>query len=929
MVNSLPSSSTNLTSLNTEYFMWSTCPSTYRISLSSFTKNGLEDYSAIRFTAIQISPTNDLEARTLTPRDHIHNFKRQAISLDFSVRHEYQHPDVFLGLSIQVNGNETDGEVASQLRDIYGVVSVSSVYNVTLPVQPGLFSEAESSLPDSNRKLAIAAKAAGTANLASSLQMGGVDILHQAGIKGKGIKIGIIDTGIDYRHPALGAGFGPGFKVAGGYSFVSDAGMLVNGPDPLATCYKDGHGTHVAGIIGMEPVPGGFDITGVAPEASLYAYRVFDCSGSAGSDTILAAMLKAYDDGVDMVSMSLSVGAASFSGAVNPLAAVTKVLTDNGIAVIVAQSNSAGWSPNYSPQLYTQLWPGTEPSAISVGSAANTLFPLVYSATDSLGAEFQYASMNPLYFPNGTDVFIVNDGCFSDNWMAALAQVDNINETIFAYEVSSSCRPIEVGNWNSAPAPPTYIMALNTDTTNPYESEYQSPSPGIFGSTNFINMNSVDARNFLENFAASGGYQKYKVLFNNPNFTSTKQDSGGMVDYYSSFGPTWHEYDLKPQISAPGGHILSTWPLGFGGYAILSGTSMATPYLAGCYALVKSQFPDETIQQIRNRLQITAKPMPWMYDRAMLSATPQQGAGLVNVFDAIYSETTVSPGQLTLFTSKTAYDTANVTIENNSENPKTYTLSHEGAGYMDYRLDYKERNQLPLYGNATFSSPTITLQPHHATTVLATISPPNGVEPSKLPVFGGFIEITSSDEESYSIPYVGPPYSLFHTPYIYTDGTSSPAIYTYNGSTIEYAGNLVEIDVSGRWGSSISNLQWTQRVRIDLLPANTSIMADHYGFDRGFEWEYRPSSAAPTEKVFGFESFGTLVNKQGYFWPGGEGVSGSGTTVLTSAGKVAVGQGDYRWFVGVLRWGGAVGQKEDYDTWLGPVMRFTNGTISG
>lgn len=56
-----------------------------------------------------------------------------------------------------------------------------------------------------------------------------------------------IDTGIDYRHPALGAGFGPGKKIAGGYSFVLDNGTLSNSPDPLATCYGGGHGTHVAG----------------------------------------------------------------------------------------------------------------------------------------------------------------------------------------------------------------------------------------------------------------------------------------------------------------------------------------------------------------------------------------------------------------------------------------------------------------------------------------------------------------------------------------------------------------------------------------------------------------------------------------------------------------------------------------------------------
>jgi hypothetical protein len=58
-------------------------------------------------------------------------------------------------------------------------------------------------------------------------------------------------TGIDYRHPALGGGFGPGFKVAKGYSFVDDTwnggGDPVESPDPLATCDNNAHGSHTAG----------------------------------------------------------------------------------------------------------------------------------------------------------------------------------------------------------------------------------------------------------------------------------------------------------------------------------------------------------------------------------------------------------------------------------------------------------------------------------------------------------------------------------------------------------------------------------------------------------------------------------------------------------------------------------------------------------
>ncbi len=60
------------------------------------------------------------------------------------------------------------------------------------------------------------------------------------GIKGKGMKVGIIDTGVDYRHPALGGGFGPGRKIAGGYAFTDDDGNAISSPDPLTTCLEAG-----------------------------------------------------------------------------------------------------------------------------------------------------------------------------------------------------------------------------------------------------------------------------------------------------------------------------------------------------------------------------------------------------------------------------------------------------------------------------------------------------------------------------------------------------------------------------------------------------------------------------------------------------------------------------------------------------------------
>lgn len=203
--------------------------------------NASEDAALRKAYIIQLSPQGKLE----TPKrstEHLNQFHRRAASLDYSVRHEFLNPDIFLGLSIQLTGYLNEDEALAQLHDIPGVVSASSVYNVSLPVQPGVRTSDGSALSSFEAQPPLAVS--GNGNLASSLEMGGVDKLHQLGIKGKGIKVGVIDTGVDYRHPALGSGFGPGHKIAGGYSFVLDNGTLQGTPDPLATCYGGGHGTH-------------------------------------------------------------------------------------------------------------------------------------------------------------------------------------------------------------------------------------------------------------------------------------------------------------------------------------------------------------------------------------------------------------------------------------------------------------------------------------------------------------------------------------------------------------------------------------------------------------------------------------------------------------------------------------------------------------
>ena len=110
--------------------------------------------------------------------------------------------------------------------------------------------------------------------------MTGVDRLHAEGVTGEGIKIAVIDAGIDAFHEALGGGFGPGFKVAGGYDFVgdqpdNDVDPPVPDNSPQTVCAN--HGTATSAIAAGLPYKFGF--VGVAPNATIYHYKVFPCSG--------------------------------------------------------------------------------------------------------------------------------------------------------------------------------------------------------------------------------------------------------------------------------------------------------------------------------------------------------------------------------------------------------------------------------------------------------------------------------------------------------------------------------------------------------------------------------------------------------------------------------------------------------------------------
>jgi subtilisin family serine protease len=169
-------------------------------------------------------------------------FTENARAINYTVRHIFNNTAIFTGISVDVSDSSDLEGIKSRLGAIPGVIGVADIVQYEVPQIKTISIGSQSNFSSLTRRGDDASE-----DLGFTLRMGGVDKAHAAGFKGKGVKIGFIDTGIYYKHPALGGGFGPGNKIAGGYSFISDGGDLVESSDPYSDCAQSDHATHVAG----------------------------------------------------------------------------------------------------------------------------------------------------------------------------------------------------------------------------------------------------------------------------------------------------------------------------------------------------------------------------------------------------------------------------------------------------------------------------------------------------------------------------------------------------------------------------------------------------------------------------------------------------------------------------------------------------------
>ncbi|KAK0619052.1 peptidase S8/S53 domain-containing protein [Immersiella caudata] len=598
----------------------------------------------------------------------------------------------------------------------------------------------------------------------SSHVMTQVDRLHAKGITGKGIKVAVIDTGIDYKHPALGGCFGPGCLVSYGYDWF---GSLGEDSDPLDEC--NGHGTHVAGIIAAQPNPLGF--VGAAPGVTLGAYRALTCNGGGREDVLVAAFNKAFDDGSDIINFS---GSLPFGWNEHPLSVTVQRIVEKGVPCITAAGNTG------SDGLFTFGSPGAGKGIAGVANIINAETPSVHTtasysvAGSSQPVPFTWNAGNPALPTISMPLWALsNDSTVEDDACSPLPRdtpdlskyVVLVRDSDFPPSSSVNCRIInKIAHAVERGAEYMIVYSTNQHTTI-IDASFPRYIVGIGMVSGTQGEEWVkllnEGRNITVNLESPSTAKQ--VIY-----AATNTKNGGLMAPRSSWGLSW-ELDIKPQFGAPGENVLSTFLTAKGSYKLSSGTSMSTPLISAIYALLAEARKTTDPRTLENLLSATAKPRKW-YDGAkahdVLAPVPQQGAGLVQAYDAAFATTLLSVSSLAFNDSDYFVSTTSFQITNLGTEDVTYELGHVAAAtvYASSGSHTPDPAAFALAkfppdtpsGSATISLPSSIHVAAGASAVVAvTATPPSGLDPGRLPVYSGFITLNSTSGESLVLPYAG------------------------------------------------------------------------------------------------------------------------------------------------------------------------------
>ncbi|WP_277041060.1 S8 family serine peptidase [Actinacidiphila oryziradicis] len=496
-------------------------------------------------------------------------------------------------------------------------------------------------------------------------------------VRGAGVTVAVIDTGVDYTHPDLGGGFGPGHKVVAGYDFVN------NDADPMD---DNGHGTHVAGIIAGRAAEAG-GITGVAPDATLVAYKVMDDQGSGYTSDIIAGIEAATDPAnphrADVINMSLG----GLGDGTDPLGQAATAATRAGVVVVAAAGNSG-------PGANSVITPAAADGVIAVGaSTSNLVLPTAYLAgpkPELLQTYRDPLSANPPAKPVTAPVVDIGTGTSAD-WsragdvrgkiVLARATIATDPTTVTTPALQLAREAEQRGAVALLSGPPAGGGGGPTfAATGDGIASVSAGSPGIQASGDSQRMDKIVLMGMDETQYAELSAR----LADSPvSVTIRGTDVTDQIASFSSRGPS-QRFELKPDLVAPGVEIRSTVPKGLyapGEYR-MSGTSMAAPHVAGAAALLRQLHPGQSPGAVKSTLVGTAKPLSGTDPTA-------QGSGRLDVAAAASAVLTATPATLSFgladLSRPTIGGTRTMTLSNTGTRRLNVTLKTSGAAQVTPR----------------------------------------------------------------------------------------------------------------------------------------------------------------------------------------------------------------------------------------------------
>ena len=522
--------------------------------------------------------------------------------------------------------------------------------------------------------------------------------LWDKGFRGQGRVIAVLDSGLDPNHPVLRLTDNSQSK----YKTKEDAekAMKEAGIDygkwysdklPFAFNYNDwnndikqsgfkSHGMHVAGTAVGNPKEKsgtGDYITGVAPEAQLIFMRVFSESKNSGTESYIYT--KAIEDaiklGADTINLSLGSPAGSVMEVGDGLISALEVAKKAGVNIVAAAGNNAYFSKGgfdyitpraVNPDYGTVGRPSVSDDAISVANISNSVLNREIATVANL--------LGNVAFNNGNVPIFTYSKLFEnkdyDYVYVGVGKEENYEGKDLTGKIALVQRgensfedKVKIAKKHGAAG----VIAYFNDGDTIYNVVLNGQDKDFPVVTTYYNFGNELAQHEGE----------YKINFNG-KWEKKPNENVGKFDDSSSWGLTVDGY-LKPDVTAPGGDIISSY--NDGRYGLDSGTSMASPHVAGATALIKQalaeRFPSKTaeeLQKLVKHLLMSTASINVNKDNGVYISPRQQGAGLIDAYKAAYGDVYVTGtndyGSVSLGNVGDKFD-IKLLVHNISDKPKT------------------------------------------------------------------------------------------------------------------------------------------------------------------------------------------------------------------------------------------------------------------